>query len=134
MNPNIEVITPELWGVNRSYVLAGWIKELPPSAEGYTNPYATLTNDGIMILNKDSEFYDILKRFVPKIMQHSDQELKQIKEKLERTPAKNNYKVLYLDVVRWELERWRVRAKVAKIKVDVSLLKRLLKIFRKEGE
>ena len=134
MNPNIEVITPELWGVNRSYVLAGWIKELPPSAEGYKNPYATLTNDGIMILNKDSEFYDILKRFVPKIMQHSDRELKQIREKLERTSAKNNYKVLYLDVVRWELERRRVRAKVAKIKVDVSLLKRLLKIFRKEGE
>lgn len=30
MNPNIEVITPVLWGVNSFYVKAGWTKELLP--------------------------------------------------------------------------------------------------------
>lgn len=30
MNPNIEVITPELWAVNSEYIKAGWIRELSP--------------------------------------------------------------------------------------------------------
>lgn len=30
MNPNIEMITPVLWGVNSFYVKAGWTKELLP--------------------------------------------------------------------------------------------------------
>lgn len=58
MNPNIEVITPELWAVNSGYIKAGWIQELTPVPGLVSaNEYASLTNDGIMILKKESPFY-----------------------------------------------------------------------------
>lgn len=133
MNPNIEVISTELWGVSRSYVVAGWIEELPPSPKGYSNPYASLTNDGILILNKDSEFYSILKKFVPRIMQHTDSELNKIQKALEKT-SKNNYEQLYFDVIKWELERRRAYAEYRKTKIDLSVFRKLVEFFKKEGE
>lgn len=80
MNPNIEVITPVLWGVNSFYVKAGWTKELlpipqPPDQLLTGSKDVSLTDNGIMVLHKESEIYPTLKNFVPRIMEHSDEEL-----------------------------------------------------------
>lgn len=110
MNPNIEVITPELWAVNSEYIKAGWIRELSPiPGMESANKYASLTNDGIMILKKESEFYPLLKQFVPKIMQHTDEELL-LCHKVNKNTVFDDYKKLYLNVMEWEIERRRVRA------------------------
>ena len=110
MNSNIEVITPELWAVNSGYIKAGWIRELSPvSGLESINEYVSLTNDGIMILKKESEFYPTLKLFVPKIMRRTDEEL-QLCTIIKYKPVLNNYEKLYLNVIEWEIERRRVRA------------------------
>lgn len=67
MNPNIEVITPVLWGVNSFYVKAGWTKELlpipqPPDQLLTGSKDVSLTDNGIMVLHKESELYPTLKK------------------------------------------------------------------------
>lgn len=112
MNPNIEVITPELWAVNSVYIKAGWIRELSPvsGSEDSKNEYASLTNDGIMILKKESEFYPLLKQLVPKIMQHTDEELQLCNQSINRMVILDDYEKLYLNAMEWEIERRRVQA------------------------
>ena len=111
MNPNIEVITPVLWAVNSQWVKAGWISELSPVADRgeSVNQYASLTNDGIMILKKESDFYPILKQIIPKIMQHTDQELQLCNQAMNEKLALNEYERLYLNVMEWEIQRRNVR-------------------------
>lgn len=111
MNPNIEVITPVLWAVNSQWVKAGWISELTPVSERgeSVNQYASLTNDGIMILKKESEFYTVLKQIIPKIMQHTDQELQLCNQAMNEKLALNDYERLYLNVMQWEIRRRNVR-------------------------
>lgn len=111
MNPNIEVITPILWAVNSQWVKAGWISELSPVADQResVNQYASLTNDGIMILKKESDFYPILKQIIPKIMQHTDQELQLCNQAMNEKLALNEYERLYLNVMEWEIQRRNVR-------------------------
>jgi hypothetical protein len=54
MNPNIQVISENLWAVSFSYVKAGYIKELSfKPNEG--NAGMSYTQDGKLILNKDDE-------------------------------------------------------------------------------
>ena len=67
MNQNIEVINENLWAVNSSYIRMGYIQELTPLSEQSDNPYVSLTNEGIMILKKESEFYPILKKLLVKM-------------------------------------------------------------------
>ncbi len=111
MNPNIEVITPVLWAVNSQWVKAGWISELSLVADRgeSVNQYASLTNDGIMILKKESDFYPILKQIIPKIMQHTDQELQLCNQAMNEKLALNEYERLYLNVMEWEIQRRNVR-------------------------
>lgn len=110
MNSNIEVITPELWAVNSEYIKAGWIRELSPVSDLESiNEYVSLTNDGIMILKKESELYPTLKLFVPKIMRRTDEEL-QLCTIIKDKTVLNNYEKFYLNVIEWEIERRRVRA------------------------
>ena len=55
MNPNIQVISENLWAVSFTYVKAGYIKEL---SFDYGNGDSALsfTHDGKIILNKDDEY------------------------------------------------------------------------------
>lgn len=111
MNPNIEVITPVLWAVNSQWVKAGWISELTPVSDhgASVNQYASLTNDGIMILKKESEFYPVLKQIIPKIMKHTDQELQLCNQAMNGKLALNDYERMYLNVMEWEIQRRNVR-------------------------
>lgn len=134
MNPNIEVITPELWAVNSGYIKAGWIRELSPvPGLESVNKYASLTNDGIMILKKESEFYPILKQLVPKIMLHTDEEL-QLCHKLNHKAVLDDYEKLYLNVMEWEIERRRVRADYLNRFPHPTLKNRIRKLLQKVGE
>lgn len=134
MNPNIEVITPELWAVNSGYIKAGWIRELSPvPGLESVNKYASLTNDGIMILKKESEFYPILKQLVPKIMRHTDEEL-QLCHRLNHKAMLDDYEKLYLNVMEWEIERRRVRADYLNRFPRPTLKSRIKKFLQKVGE
>lgn len=131
MNPNIEVISPELWAVNSGYIQAGWIQELTPvPGLESTNEYASLTNDGIMILKKESEFYPILKQLVPKIMQHTDEEL-QLCQNLNSKAVLDSSEKLYLNVMEWEIKRRRVRVDYLKQHPCLKLKSRIKKILQK---
>ncbi len=134
MNSNIEVITPELWAVNSGYIKAGWIQELTPvlGLES-VNKYASLTNDGIMILKKESEFYPVLKQLVPKIMRHTDEEL-QLCRRLNYKAVLDDYEKLYLNVMEWEIERRRVRADYLNRFPRPTLKSRIRKFLQKVGE
>lgn len=127
MNPNIEVIIPELWAVNSGYIKAGWIQELTPV------PGLESTNDGVMILKKESEFYPILKQLVPKIIQHTNEEL-QLCYRLNNKAVLNDYEKLYLNVMEWEIERRRVRADYLNDLPRPTLKSRIKKFLQKVGE
>ena len=134
MNPNIEVIAPELWAVNSGYIKVGWIQELTPvPGLESANEYASLTNDGILILKKESEFYPILKQLVPKIMRHTDEEL-QLCHKLNHKAVLDDYEKLYLNVMEWEIERRRVRADYLNRFPRLTLKSRIKKLLQKVGE
>ena len=134
MNPNIEVIAPELWAVNSGYIKVGWIQELTPvPGLESANEYASLTNDGILILKKESEFYPILKQLVPKIMRHTDEEL-QLCHRLNYKAVLDDYEKLYLNVMEWEIERRRVRADYLNRFPQPTLKSRIRKFLQKVGE
>jgi len=134
MNPNIEIITPELWAVNSGYIKAGWIQELTPvPGLESANEYASLTNDGIMILKKESPFYPILKQFVPKVMQHSNEEL-QLCHDLNNKAVFDDYEKLYLNVMEWEIERRRVRADYLNRLPRPTLKSKIKKFLQKVGD
>lgn len=112
MNKNIEVINENLWAVNSAYIRMGLIQELVPLSEGITseNPYASLTNDGILILKNESEFYPILKNLMQRIMGHSDEQLKFAEDKMRKVSEQDAYEKMYLNVLEWEIKRRCVKA------------------------
>lgn len=107
MNKNIEVINENLWAVNSAYIRMGYIQELVPLSEGITseNPYASLTNDGILILKSESEFYPILKNLMQRIMGHSDEQLNFAVDKMRKVSEPDAYEKMYLNVLEWEIKR-----------------------------
>ena len=112
MNRNIEVINENLWAVNSAYIRMGYIQELVPLSEGITskNPYASLTNDGILILKTESEFYPILKNLMQRIMGHSDEQLNFAVDKMQKVSKPDAYEKMYLNVLEWEIKRRCVKA------------------------
>lgn len=75
MNRNIEVINENLWAVNQEYVKQGYIKELsslPRITPELHN--ISLTNQGILVLNKGVPGYEMTKKFVIRIMGHTDEQ------------------------------------------------------------
>lgn len=136
MNPNIEVITPVLWAVNSQWIKAGWISELSPVLDQRetVNKYASLTDDGIMILKKESEFYPILKLLVPKIMQYSDEKLLSISQAIRFRETLDGYEKLYLNVMEWEAERRRIRADYLNHIPRPTWKIRIKKFLQKVGE
>lgn len=64
MNPNIQVITENLWAVNFQYVKMEYIQELNfTHVENGENKIACIKEDGIIVLNK--EFSNVLHSFIP---------------------------------------------------------------------
>lgn len=133
MNKNIEVINENLWAVNQQYVKQGYIQDLT-NLPG-TSPELqdiSLTNDGIMILNKCSPIYDVLRKFVPRIMEHTDDQLKAAHEKMQKVKKPDAYEKMYLGVLGWEIKRRCVKAEyIASLPVP-TLKDKIIGFLRKK--
>lgn len=135
MNPNIEVIAPNLWAVNFQWVKAGWIKELQFVPDVKCNcEYACLKDDGTMVINKDSEIYPILKKFMLKLMQRTDSELGIIAQNLKNKALLDNYERFYLNVMEWEMKRRCVKQAYLLGDPKPTLKEKIKKFLRKVGE
>lgn len=77
MNPNIQVITENLWVVNFQYVKMEYIQELKFShVDNSENKIACIKDDGVIVLNK--EFSNVIYSFIPflkEVMTLKDKEL-----------------------------------------------------------
>ena len=74
MNRNIEVINENLWAVNQYYVKQGFIQELKILPNKTPELYdISLTNQGILVLNKAAYSYEVTKLLVIRIMRHTDE-------------------------------------------------------------
>ena len=77
MNSNVEVINPNLMGVRFSWVEAGFISDFTLQYGKLTNQHATLTADGIIILNRDDEeLYNAFKKMLDeRVMKYTDEQI-----------------------------------------------------------
>ncbi|MCT4686617.1 hypothetical protein [Vallitalea sp.] len=74
MNKNIEVINENLWVVNFDYVNMGYIKELSLKNINESE-YATFTQDGKVVLNKNKPIYKDIVRYLSWLMKIPDNQL-----------------------------------------------------------
>ncbi len=134
MNRNIEVINENLWSVNSVYIRMGYIQELVPLSEGATgeNLYASLTNDGILILKNESEFYPILKNLLQRIMGHSDEQLNFALKKMRKGPKQDAYEKIYLNVLEWEIKRRCVKAEYFASQPKLTFKDKIIMWIRKK--
>lgn len=111
MNKNIDVINENLWAVNQWYVKQGYIKDLT-ILQGETPELqnASLTNDGILLLNKSSSSYEILKKMMLRIMGHTTEQLQNAYKKMQKVEKPDAYEKMYLCLLGWELKRRSVKA------------------------
>lgn len=129
MNPNIEVINPNLIGVRFSWVEAGFITDFTMLPDKLTNQHATLTTDGIIILNRDDEqLYDAFKKMLDvRVMKCTDEQIQsviQVMESKRNTAEWDKYAESLLFLFRLEQTR-------RTIKPPKKPLAWLEKLFRK---
>lgn len=135
MNPNIEVIAPDLWAVNFQWVKEGWIKELRFVHDAKCNcEYACLKDDGTIVINKGSEFYPMPKSFLLKIMERTDSELKDSVQNLNNKAVLDNYERFYLNVMELEIKRRCIKQAYLLANSKPTLKEKIKKILQKVGE
>lgn len=133
MNKNIEVINEYLWAVNQEYVKMGMIQELvtlpgcSPELED-----ANLTNEGILILNKLSPVYDICKKMMIRIMQHTDEQLNHAYEKMNLIENPDSYESMYRGLIGWELKRRSVRQDFLNSNPEPTIWDKIINYVRKK--
>lgn len=134
MNKNIEVINENLYAVNSAYIKMGYIQEFMPLSEDVTdgNPYASLSNDGILILKKESEFYPILKKLLLRIMEHSDEQLNLSLDKMRKVSEPDAYEKMYLNVLEWEIKRRYVKTEYVMSKHKPTFKDKIIMCLRKK--
>lgn len=130
MNPNVEIITPELWAVNSEYIKAGWIENLTYLYPENPNPYASLTDNGVLIIRKETEFYDFLKKMLPRIMRYSDKTLQDFIDILSAKADKDEYEKALQNLVEWEQKRRRVKVEYLKHNKPLSLFEAIKKLLK----
>lgn len=154
MNPNIKVINENLWTVNFSHVGMGFIKELTFN-KTLDSDFMTLTQDGKLIMNSGDEvmmrylptmkvimglpnrlignekgFCHVVKVFVPKLDNLTDQEIVEFIEKQNL----NNFRLVYDTACKWELKRRQLQKQYIRehwFSIGINKVKRFLK--RKVG-
>lgn len=85
MNPNIEIINPHLMGVRFSWVEAGFITDFTMLQGKLRNQHATLSTDGIIILNRDDEeLYNAFKKMLDeRVMKYTDEQIQSVIQGME---------------------------------------------------
>jgi hypothetical protein len=129
MNKNIEVINPYLWGVNYHHLK--FIKELTyqDNSPGALEKPASLTNDGIIVLNKSHEMYPTLKQFFPKIMESTDEELL-YKIKYMKDKDRDGYDRVYKYCLDAEAKRRFLEKEFQKQNKGKPLIRKILNFLR----
>lgn len=133
MNKNIEVINENLWAVNQQYVKLGYIKELStlPGMSPETKPIS-LTEQGILVLNTVDPVYDITRKLLIRIMQHSDEQLQDAYEKMQKVKEPDAYERMYLNVLGWEIKRRCVKVEYIANLPRPTLKDKIKNIYRKK--
>lgn len=106
MNQNIEVINPHLWAVKFSFIQ--FISEIAYKPDPEIQPYeepGRITNDGLLILNKDHPGFPILKDLFPKLMKKKDRQLKKELNNSLLMKNKTDWQNLYASMLQVEAER-----------------------------
>lgn len=105
-NNNIEVINKHLWAVKFS--LLPFIQEIDykpdPEVPAYEE-FGRVTNDGLLILNKDYPGFRILKDLLPKLMKKKDKQLNSEVKKLLDLKNKTDWQNAYAAMLQVEMER-----------------------------
>lgn len=104
MNKNIEVINEHLWAVNMQYVKAGYIKGLKLLPDKVSEQIS-LTNVGIIAIDKSSKLYPVLKLLFTKAMTKTADELQAILKMGNGLELLDKADDLIINVVGWEIKR-----------------------------
>ena len=105
MNKNIEVINDKLIAVKFSMIpLIKEIQWKPDDSIPLEEQFGTISDDGILILNKDYSGYKLLSEGIMQIMKNTDKKLIKIKKRLDGN-IKSNMDQFKLNLVNLELVR-----------------------------
>lgn len=128
MNPNIEVINKNLWGVN--YYHLQFIKELTyhDTSPDAMEKAASLTSDGVIVLNKSHELYDTFKKLFQRVMERTDE---QLLGQIEYMKDKNRdgYDRVYKFILDAEAKRRMVERQYKEQAKGKPVIKRILNYF-----
>lgn len=106
VNQNIEVINKHLWAVKFSFL--PFISEIdykPDSEIPAYEEFGRVTNDGLLILNKDYPGYKIFKEWLPKLMKKKDKQLNKEIKAAQALKNKTDWQIVYALMLHVESER-----------------------------
>lgn len=105
-NPNIEVINENLWAVRYSLIpLIPQIDYKPDPAIPLEHLPSQLAHNGVLLLNKDFKWYEILQKNSVIAMKLTTKQIKKEITKKGRLPAKTPAAAVYQYCLKAELER-----------------------------
>ncbi len=106
MNKNIEVINPHLWAVRFNLIpLIPEIDYKPDSEIPAYTEFGRVTNDGVLILNKDYPGFRILKEWMPRVMRKKDKQLKKEIKVSQGIKNRTDWQMVYSSMLQVESER-----------------------------
>jgi len=95
MNTPIEIISPHLWAIEFKHIECNSIHE----------EIGRITEDGILILNKNYTDYPLLIKWIAKIKNKSIKQLQNEIAAKSKRKNKNPYQLLYITILKMEVER-----------------------------
>lgn len=125
LNGNVEIINENLWAVNFHHLR--YIKDLPYTCNDpdSLDKVASLTDNGIIVLNKSHEIYPTLKQLFPRLMQNTDEELL-MKINYMKDKNRDGYDRVYKYCLNAELKRRMVKKQFNEQSKDKPIFKRIL--------
>lgn len=109
-NPNIEIISENLWAVRFSLIpLIPQIDYKPDPAIPLEHLPSQLSPNGILLLNKDFKWYEILQKNSVIAMKLTTKQIKKEITKKCRLPAKTPAAAVYQYCLKAELERRKIK-------------------------
>jgi hypothetical protein len=106
MNKNIEVINKKLLAVR--FTLLQYISDIdykPDDEVVAHEEFGRVTNDGVLLLNKDYPGFRILKEWIPKLMKKKDKQLTREIKAGQLINNKTDWQIAYNAMLQIEIER-----------------------------
>ena len=109
-NPNIEIINENLWAVQYSMIpLIPQIDYQPDPAIPLEHLPSQLARNGVLLLNKDFKWYEILQKNSVIFMKLTTKQIKKEIAQKGRIPAKTPAAAVYQYCLKVELERRKIK-------------------------